>query len=408
MKSTDTTKNTTNHAPYNPLLTRAVQEVIELRSLTNKLERRRPLRVKLGVDPTGYHLHLGHVVPLRKLRAFQEAGHQAVLVIGDYTAQVGDPSGKDKTRSALKAEQVEKFAAGYLDQVGLILDMAKTEVRHNSEWFGKFTAAEFLQLLSRMTVNQLLAHETFRRRIDQGLPLGLHELAYPLLQGYDSVAVQADVELGGVDQKFNLLAGREMQVAHNQPPQDVMLVHYLMGTDGQKKMGKTEDNYIALDDSAEAMFGKTMSIPDTLIGHYFELATDVATDEIQAIEKSLKTKTTNPRDVKVRLAKAIVSLYHGQAVAEQAATEFSHVFQKKGLPSALPTATVKPGPHSLLNLLVSQRLASSRSEARRLITQGGVKVDRQPITDWESTVTVSDGMIIQVGKRKFLKLEVKS
>ena len=276
------------------LLERGVSEVIEHRSLEAKLGRRKPLRIKFGIDATGYQLHLGHVVPLRKLRAWQEAGHQAVLIIGDYTAQVGDPSGRDKSRSSLSAEQTKKFATSYLEQAGHVIDIHKTEVHYNSEWFNRFTAADFLRLMTSVGANQLLTHETFRRRLDKGLPLGLHELMYPLLQGYDSVMVKADVELGGMDQKFSLLTGRDVQTAYGQDKQDVMLFDYLLGTDGKEKMSKSIGNIIAVEDSAVDMFGKTMSIPDKLLLDYFTLATDTYTNTLTTIRAELKKKSTNP------------------------------------------------------------------------------------------------------------------
>lgn len=390
------------------LLRRGVAEVIDAKSLTRKLHRGKPLRVKLGIDPTGYQLHLGHAVPLRKLRALQGAGHKIVLIIGDYTAQVGDPSGKEKTRTVLSETQVAKFSATYLEQIGRILDLRQTEVRRNSEWFSRFSAADFLRLMSHATVNQLLAHETFRSRMDRGLPLGVHELTYPILQGYDSVAVEADLELGGIDQKFNVLAGRDIQKAYDQEPQDVMLFDYLIGTDGKEKMSKTANNLIALDDAPREMFGKTMSLPDKLVPQYFELATDVSLDEVAQIKKQLRSKKTNPRDVKIILAKTLVTMYHGEREAEQAAFEFTRIFRKGGTPSDIPTVEVRRGAHPLLNLLVGHQLATSRSEARRLVEQGGVKIDQQVVTDWEAPVMVQDGMVLQVGKRKFVKLSVTS
>ncbi len=388
------------------LLTRGVEQVIEEKSLRAKLRRRKPLRVKHGIDPTGYQLHLGHVVTLRKLRAWQDAGHQAVLIIGDYTAQVGDPSGRDKSRIALSHEQTKKFSATYLDQVGRVLNLSRTEVRYNSEWFSRFSAKDFVQLLGQTTVNHLLSHETFKKRLDAGLPLGLQELSYPLLQGYDSVAVEADVELGGVDQTFNLLTGRDIQPRYHQDPQDIMTMTYLTGTDGKKKMSKTENNIIALDDTPADMFGKTMSIPDKLIVHYFELCTDVPAMTVADLKKELRKKSMNPRDAKVKLAKEIVRLYHGQAAADAAANDFEQVFRKRGTPSSIPVIELKSGPHPLLNLLVSHRLAGSRSEARRLIEQGGVKIDKRAVTDWQAEVEPDDGAIIQIGKRKFAKVKL--
>ena len=385
------------------LLDRGVAEIIERRSVEAKLHRRKPLRVKFGIDPTGYQLHLGHVVPLRKLRAWQDAGHQAVLIIGDYTARIGDPSGRDESRSALSAEQTRKFSATYLEQVGRMIDLKRAEVRYNSEWLEEFTPAEMVKLMMSVSANQLLTHETFRRRLDQGLPLGLHELMYPLLQGYDSVAVRADIELGGMDQKFSLLTGRDVQAAYGLDKQDVMLFDYLVGTDGKEKMSKSIGNTIAIEDAPNEMYGKTMSIPDPCILPYFTLATDVAPDELVAIKAELRNKKTNPRDLKTRLAKAIVAQYHGDKAATEAEFEFIHVHQKKGQPSTMPTIEIRGGEHSILHLLINYKLAASRSEARRLVEQGGVKLDQRAITDWEQPVVIVAGAVLQVGKRKFVK-----
>lgn len=389
------------------LLDRGVAEIIDRRSIEGKLGRRKPLRIKFGIDPTGYQLHLGHVVPLRKLRAFQEAGHQAVLIIGDYTAQVGDPSGRDKTRNALSAEQTKKFASTYLEQAGRVIDLKCAEVHFNSEWFEKFTAADFLKLMMSVSANQLLSHETFRRRIDKGLPLGLHELSYPLLQGYDSFAIEADIELGGIDQKFSLLTGRDVQAAYGQDKQDIMLFDYLVGTDGKEKMSKTANNLIAIEDQPNDMYGKVMSIPDKAIPLYFLLATDMSANEIEGVKKDLKKKTTNPRDIKARLAKMIVEQYHDAAAGTAAEFEFTHIHRKKGQPTDMPKIEVRAGEHSILNLLVNFQLASSRTEARRLVEQGGVKIDQKVIKDWEQPIVAVDGAVLQVGKRKFVTLVVR-
>lgn len=389
------------------LLERGVAEIIERRSLESKLHRRKPLRVKFGIDATGYQIHIGHVVPLRKLRAFQEAGHQAVLIIGDYTARIGDPSGREKSRAALSAEQTKKFAQTYLDQVARILDLRRTEVHYNSEWFDKLTAAEFVRLMSSVSANKLLAHDTFRKRLDQGNQLGLHELMYPILQGYDSVMVEADLELGGMDQKFSLLTGRDVQAAYGQEKQDAMLFDYLVGTDGKEKMSKSVGNAIWIEDGPTDMYGKTMSIPDKLILQYFTLATDADAGELAAINKEIKNKKNNPRDLKARLAREIVRLYHGDKAATEAGFEFTHVHRQKGQPSAISTIEVRGGEHSILNLLVNYKLAASRSEARRLVEQGGVKIDQRTVTDWQQPVVAVDGAVLQVGKRKFVKLSVR-
>ncbi len=392
----------------NPLLDRGVAEIIDRASLVQRLGRRRPLRIKFGIDPTAHDIHLGHAVPLRQLRAWQEAGHTAVLIIGDFTARVGDPSGRDKERLPLSPAQTKKFGAGYLDQISGIVDIRRAEIRHNSEWFDRMTAADFLRLLGKVTVNQVLAHETFRRRLDAKRALGLHEVSYPILQGYDSVAVQADVEIGGLDQKFNLLAGRDMQLAHEQEPQEIIMFDYLLGTDGKQKMSKSLNNTIGLGDSAEQMFGKVMSIPDKLIPQYFTLATTVEPEVVATIVKELRSKKTNPKHLKARLATEIVTLYHGAAAAARASQDFTNVFQHKRLPTSIPTATIRPGEHPIINLLVSQRLTSSRSEARRLIEQGGVKLNQRPVVGWDAAVTIHSGDVLQVGKRTFIRFSVSS
>lgn len=390
------------------LLHRGVAEAIEEKHLALRLGRKNPLRVKFGIDPTGYRVHIGHLVPLRKLRAFQEAGHQAVLIIGDYTAQIGDPSGRDRTRSALSLEQTKRFASGYLDQIGRVLDMRRTEVRYNSEWFSTFRPADFLRLMTAVSANNLLAHDTFRKRLDRGQPLGLHEMMYPLLQGYDSVAVKADVELGGNDQKFSLLTGREVQAAYGQEKQDIMLFDYLLGTDGRQKMSKTLANTIDIEDTPKDMYGKVMSIPDKQILSYYELATDASSAKLAEIKRTLRKKTTNPRDLKAELAKIIVTNYYDQPAAEQAEFEFIHVFRKHGAPIDMPTAEIAPGEHDLINLLVSHKLVTSRSEARRLIEQGGVKIDQRPVTDWTKKITAQNNAVLQVGKRRFVRLKLSA
>lgn len=390
------------------LLDRSVVEIIDRKSLELRLGRRRPLRIKLGIDPTGHHIHLGHAVVLRKLAAWQAAGHHPILIIGDYTARVGDPSGKDKARSALSEREVKDFAATYIEQVGRILNVKKTEIRYNSEWLSRMTPNDFIRLLSTMTVNQVLAHDTFRRRLDRGQSLSLHELTYPLLQGYDSVAVEADVELGALEQKFNLLAGREVQRAYGQEPQEVMILDYLLGTDGKEKMSKTLNNFIALDDPPAEMYGKVMSIPDKAILPYFELATDTAADDITVYRTALRKKTENPRDIKAKLAQNIVAMYNGPDAAQAAAEEFHRVFRKRAVPLDTPVISITPGEHNLIALLVSHQLVASRTEARRLIEQGGVRIDREVVADWNATITVRDGMVLQVGKRKFLKLSTRA
>lgn len=385
------------------ILHRGVAEIINETSLRHRLQRHRPLRVKFGIDPTAHQVHLGHAVALRKLREWQDAGHVAVLIIGDFTARIGDPSGRDKERLPLSAEQTKKFSASYLEQISSILDIRRAEVRYNSEWFDQMRADDFLRLLGKMTINQLLAHETFRRRLAEKRPLALHEITYPILQGYDSVAVKADVELGGLDQKFNLLTGRELQAAHEQEPQEVMMFEYLLGTDGKQKMSKSLGNTIGLTDSPKEMFGKIMSIPDKSIVQYFSLATTRPREEVEAIAKELRSKKTNPKERKMELAREVVSLYHGRDAAEQASGEFSSIFSKKNIPAEIPTASIRTGEHPIINLLVGHKLAASRSEARRLVEQGGVKLNQQPIVDWNTPVIIRNGDVLQVGKRTFIR-----
>jgi tyrosyl-tRNA synthetase len=385
-----------------------VAEIIDQRHLQTRLRRRQPLRVKLGIDPTNHHLHLGHAVTLRKLHQWQEAGHQAVLIIGDYTARVGDPSGRDSQRRQPTLKQINEYAAGYLAQAGRLINIRQAEVHYNSEWYERFSPEDLLKLIAPTTLQQLLVHETFRRRLDQDQPLGLLELIYPLLQGYDSVMVKADVEIGGLDQKFNLLTGRDIQTQYQQEPQDIMLLPYLIGLDGKAKMGKSMNNYIALTDTAGEMFGKIMSIPDKLITHYFELATDCTDPELAIFKKTMRDKKNNPRDLKAQLARAIVTLYHGQTAAEQADREFVHVFRGKGLPKQIPHISLRPGQHQILNLLVSHQLVASRSAGRRLIEQGGLKINSQVVSDWQANVTVKENDVIQLGRRTFVRIHLES
>ena len=386
------------------LLHRGVEEIIDPQSLARKARASRKLRIKFGIDPTGHFVHLGHAVPLRKLRAWQDLGHQVVLIIGDFTARIGDPTGRDEQRTTLSAKLVNEYSRSYLEQISVILDTKRLEVRYNSEWYEKLTPERLLQLIQPHTLQQLLAHETFRRRLDTNQPISLIELLYPILQGYDSVMVEADVEIGGLDQKFNLLTGRSIQTQFNQPPQDIMLTPYLTGLDGKKKMSKTLGNFIAITDPPKEMFGKVMSIPDKLIISYFELVTTIPVEEVAAIKKELRAKKKNPRDSKAKLAAAIVELYHGKVAAEQAGGEFTRTFRHKETPKDIPSVAVKPGEHQLLSLLINHQLAGSRSEARRLIEQGGVRVDKVVVTDWQTTITIKQPTVIQVGKRQFLRL----
>ncbi len=380
------------------LLTRAVTEVIEKKHLEEALASGKKLRIKLGIDPTGSKLHLGHAVVLRILRRFQELGHTAVLIIGDTTALIGDPSGKNETRPQLTPDDIKKNFATYEKQALKILDKKLLEVRWQSEWFGKFDLSDVIREASKLSAGWITSHETFRNRLKEGQPLALHELLYPLVQAYDSVAVNADVELGGMDQKFNLLTGRELMKAHNLKPQDIVLGKYLIGTDGQK-MGKTLGNFIALEEEPFEMFGKAMAIDDSSIFEYFELATELPMSEVKSFEKELKTGA-NPRDIKKRLGLEIVTLYHGEEEAAKAVLEWEKVFSKKEKPTEIEEVKVKSA--NIMDVLVETKLAASKSEAKRLIGQSGVKVDDKVAS--EETV-IESGNLIQVGKRKFIKIK---
>lgn len=386
------------------LLERAVAEIIVKEELIERLNSGRQLRLKQGFDPSKPTLHIGHAVGLRKLRRFQELGHQVVLIVGDWTAQIGDPSGRDESRAMLSAEQVKQNAATYMDQFFRVVDRSRTEVRWQSEWFGKFTLSDVFNLTSRFTLGQMMQHETFRKRWEEGNPLTIMEIMYPILQAYDSVAIQADVEFGGTDQKFNILTGRELQAMLGQPPQDVYLVELLPGTDG-RKMSKSFGNSIDLDDPPDEMYGKVMSLSDEYLIPYFVLATDVPRPEIKEMERAMVAGSVNPRDLKMRLAREIVTMFHGQAAATAAEEEFVRVFQQRELPSEVPEYHITgPGPFNIVDLLVEARLVSSRSEARRAIVQGGVRVNGEKVESITAAFPIRNGMILQVGKRRFARL----
>jgi len=370
----------------------------------------RPLRVKLGIDPTSTDLHLGHAVLFRKLKRFQDCGHQVVLIIGGFTAQIGDPSGRSATRPPLTAEQVAANAKTYLDQIGSILNLAKTELTNNADWLAKLDLTQLLKLASSVTANRLLTKEAFGERLEKQLPVSFHELFYPLLQGYDSVAIKADIELGGTDQRFNILQGRELQPFYGQEPQMAMLLPILEGTDGVRKMSKTYDNYVGLRDEPENMFGKCMRIPDDLIGKYFDFTTDLAGSEIDRIKEELKGGG-NPKNAKLALARQIVLQYWGQEAADQELEKWDKVHSQKQLPGKdeMPSHVVKAGT-PLFRVLVESGLASSSSEAKRFINEGAVKLSEQPISD-PNLVLVAEGDekgkelgVLQLGRRKFRML----
>ena len=392
-------------------LRRGAVEIISEEDLLAKLRLGRPLRVKLGLDPSSPDLHLGNAIVLRKLRQFQDLGHEAIIVIGDFTAMIGDPTGKKQTRPMLTPDEVERNAATYRRQYGLILDPARTRVVFNSQWLGAMSFADVVRLTSRATVARILERDDFATRLRTGVAIHLHELLYPLCQAQDSVALEADVELGGTDQKFNNLMGRELQREVGQPPQVVLLTPLLAGLDGVEKMSKSLGNAIGITEPPVEMFGKAMSIPDALMPVYFEYTTEVPLDEVAAIKRGLDDGSVHPRDAKRRLARAIVTLWHGEAAARAAEAAFERVFVEKDLPDEIPQTVVSPddapaGHMKLVKLLVLTGLAESNSEARRLISQGGVMVDGGRSHDVDAVVTVRTGLVVRVGRRRFARIQM--
>ena len=364
-----------------------------------------PLRIKLGMDPTRPDLHLGHTVVMRKLKEFQKLGHKIVLLVGGATAMIGDPSGKSETRPALTKEQVDENAKTYFAQMGKVLDVSKAEVVNNADWLHKMSFTELLQLAGKVTVAQMMTRDDFAKRYAEGKPIAIHEFFYPLMQAYDSVAVDSDIELGGTDQRFNTLLGRDIQTAYGEKyPQLVMLLPLLEGTDGVVKMSKSyPEHCISLTDSAKDMFGKLMSIPDSLIVKYFTLLTDVSDKELKEIEEKLKNPEINPRDLKLQLAHTITEEYHGKDGADHAQQEFINVVSNKGIPEDIPEVKVENG-KGILDLLVELNFVQSKGEAKRLIQGGGVKIDGEKIADMAYTLTFNESVILQAGKRKFAKL----
>lgn len=385
------------------VLTKGVEEVIERKSLLKKLKSGKPLRIKHGIDPTGPKIHIGRAVQFWKLKAFQDLGHKIVLIIGDFTAQIGDASDKQAMRKPLAEKEVKENMRNYKNQIGKILDINKAELHYNSQWLAKLTAKDILSLSMHFTAQQVIQRRNFKERWKKGKPIGLHELDYPLLQGYDSVAVRADVELGGSDQLFNLKVGREIQKIFNQPPQDIITLKMLYGLDG-RKMSTSWGNVITITEKPEEIYGKIMSMKDELIPQYFELCTDIPLKEIEAVKKALKNKKVNPRDAKARLAREVVGLYHGKRKADWAAKEFERIFKEKKLPSRIKKVALKEAKINLLDLLMKTKLVSSRSEAKRLVAQGGVKIDGKTKKDWKEPVKIKKGLVLQAGKRKFVKI----
>lgn len=391
--------------PIDELLTRGVAEVLVEADLRRKLAGDRPLRLKQGFDPTKPDMHIGHAVGLRKLRKFQDLGHQVVLIVGDWTAQIGDPSGRDETRPRLTAEIVRQNAETYMQQFFKVVDRERTEVRWQSEWFGTFDLEKALNLAGRFTLAQLLAHETFRKRYEEGGKLTILELMYPMLQGYDSVMVNPDVEFGGTDQKFNNLAGRELMAQLDMVPQDILLVPLIPGTDG-RKMGKTFNNTIDILMPPFEMYSKVLSMSDDVMPLYFEVLTDLALAEVAEIRQALAAAAGNPMDFKMRLAREVVAQFHSPADAPAAEAEWIKRFREREAPDEMPEH-VLGAPANIVDLLVESKLAASKSEARRLIDGGGVRVAGEKVAGYDLVVSPGAPQVLQVGRRKFVRVRGK-
>ncbi len=385
------------------VLTRGVDEVIVAEHLRKELASGKKLRIKFGIDPTAPDLHLGHTVPLRKLRAFQELGHQAVLIIGDFTATIGDPSGRSEQRKQLSKEEVNKNLKTYLAQAKKVLDLDKVEIHYNSEWFAKEGLMKFYELTSKVTIQRAMERDDFQKRLAENKDVSTLEILYPLFQGYDSVKVKADVEIGGRDQKFNLLMGRRVQRGYKMKEQDIMTLWLIEGTDGVHKMSKSFGNYIGLTEKPDSMYGKLMSIPDDLIIKYFRALTDMPNDEVDEMLKLYRSKSPkwNPREEKARLARTIVSMYHSEAGAKKAEENFISQFSKKETPEEIKEIKVKS--KNILDVLVESGLCASKGEARRNVEQGGVTVDGEVVKDFN--FEVKSGNVIKKGKRHFVKVK---
>ena len=372
--------------------------------LRERLAEGRPLRIYCGYDPTAPDIHLGHTVTMRKLRQFQELGHEVTFLIGNFTGLIGDPSDKDSVRRQQTAEELMEKAETYADQAFKILDREKTLIRYNADWLSKLTFEDVLKLASHFTVQQFLARDRFAQRYGRGEPIWVHEFMYALMQGYDAVAMNTDVQVGGTDQLFNLMAGRKLQEAFGQKPQIALTTPILVGTDGHLRMSKTTGNYIGINEPPEEMYGKVMSVPDHALLDYYTLVTRFSPDEVAAVERGLADGSLHPMEAKRRLAREIVSIFHSDEAAAGAEAHFKKVFQKRELPSEMPSHRPSAPEMNIVDLLMAADLAKSKSEARRLIGQGGVKLDGEKVGSIELMVSVKDGMILQVGKRKFARL----
>ncbi len=388
---------------------RGCDELLVEAEFVKKLARSRatgvPLRIKLGLDPTAPDIHLGHTVVLNKMRQLQDLGHNVIFLIGDFTSMIGDPSGRNVTRPPLTAEQIKENAKTYYAQASLVLDPSKTEIRYNSEWCDPLGARGMIQLASRYTVARMMEREDFTRRFKQGIPISVHEFLYPLMQGYDSVALKSDLELGGTDQKFNLLVGRELQKEYGQEPQCILTMPLLEGTDGVDKMSKSKGNYIGISETPDSMFGKLMSISDTLMWRYFELLSFRSADDIAGLQQAVQDGA-NPRDTKVALAQEIVARFHSQKDAEEALARFEARFRDGAIPDDMPEVQVAGAPLGILKVLREAGLVASGAEAQRNVEQGGVRVDGDRIED-KGLQLPAGTYVVQVGKRKFARVTLK-
>lgn len=390
------------------IIRRGVAEIVPEEELKQKLYRsikeNKPLRAKLGLDPTAPDIHLGHTVVLNKLRQFQDLGHQVHLIIGDATGRIGDPSGKSETRKQLSEEEIKLNAATYQEQIFKVLDPKKTMVHFNSKWLMDMNLEAVLKLAGKYTVARMLERDDFDKRYKEGLPIGVHEFLYPLMQGYDSVVLEADVELGGTDQKFNLLVGRHLLREYGHEPQIALMMPILEGLDGVQKMSKSLGNYIGVNDDAYEMFGKTMSISDKLISRYFELLTRVPMHEIEALQAKMETGEINPRDVKISLAKELITMYHDAEAAEKAEARFKLVYSQGDIPQDIPEVQLPAQEVWLPKFLQENGMVSSSSDGRRMLNQGAVRVDGERYED--ENLQIKDGMVVQVGKRKFVRIRI--
>ncbi len=396
-------KVSTDKQKIKELLERGVEEVFDKKHLEKELLSGRQLRIKHGVDPTGSKIHIGRATQYWKLKAFQDLGHQIVIIIGDFTARIGDASDKESMRRPLTDQEIEENFKNYTDQIGKVLDMEKVEVRYNSEWLAKISPKELVALMQNFTAQQLIQRRNFKERWEAGKPIGLHEICYPIFQGYDSVAIKADVETGGSDQLFNLGVGRQLQELFKQPPQDIMTLKMVWGLDG-RKMSTSWGNVINMTDEPKEMFGKVMSMKDEHIMEYFQLCTNLEMEKVDQIQKDLIDQG-NFRDAKALLAQTIVSMYHGSEAGQNAASEFDRIFKDKEMPEDIQEVKVSQDKLNILDLLVETKLAPSKQEAKRLVVQGGIKINNSVVSDFKQEIEILDNMIVQKGKRIFVKIK---